>query len=171
MGHVEIPDSAIEAVARHISNRSTTNYGISPVGNKDNVETPQVFEILPFDEIDLTDRRIYAIDGSYNTQQFYNGLAIAAYAGGYICFHGGKQVRVNSHDDPLALGLVYHPQNILVTNEDQYSAIYDELLTLRPVRRLLEFFGKTAPEVFPYQKEQICANLSSLSLFAKKSLK
>ena len=53
-------------------------------------------------------------------------------------FSWRQQARVNSHDDPLALNLVYYPQNILVTNEDQYSAIYDELLTLRPVRRLVE---------------------------------
>ena len=60
----EIPDSAIEAVARQINTRSNKNYGINPVGIEDNIETPQFFEIVPFNEIDDTDRRFYAIDGS-----------------------------------------------------------------------------------------------------------
>ncbi len=74
MSQKEIPDDAIEAVARHINNRSNKNYSINPIGNEDNLETPQIFEILPFGEIDNTDRRFYAIDGSYNSQEFYNGL-------------------------------------------------------------------------------------------------
>ena len=85
MSQKEIPDDAIEAVARHINNRSNKNYSINPIGNEDNIETPQIFEILPFGEIDNTDRRFYAIDGSYNSQEFYNGLAIAIYSAGYIC--------------------------------------------------------------------------------------
>lgn len=138
MSRKEIPDSAIEAVARHINRRSNTNYGINPIGNEDNIETPQVFEIIQFDEIDNTDRRFYAIDGSYNSEQFYNGLAIAIYSAGYICFHHGKQVRMNSLDDPVILGQAYYPENILITNEEHLGAIYDELLTLPPVKKLLE---------------------------------
>src|SRR5512139_652890 len=130
MSRKEIPDSAIETVARHINDRSNKNYGISPIGNETNIETPQVFEILPFDQIDSTDRRFYAIDGSYNSEQFYNGLAIAIYAASYICYQHGKQVRMNSLDDPVILGQAYYPDNILVTNQDHLSAIYDELLTL-----------------------------------------
>jgi hypothetical protein len=91
MSRKEIPDSAIETGARHINNRSNKNYGINPIGSEANIETPQVFEILPFDEIDSTDRRFYAIDGSYNTEQFYNGLAIAVYTAGYTCFHHGQR--------------------------------------------------------------------------------
>jgi hypothetical protein len=92
MSRKEIPDSAIEIVAKHINARSNKNHNIPIVGHEDNVETPQVFEIIPFDEIDNSDRRFYSIDGSYNSEQFYNGLSIAIYAGGYVCYHRGKQV-------------------------------------------------------------------------------
>ncbi|MGA9777801.1 MAG: hypothetical protein ACLPRE_06935 [Limisphaerales bacterium] len=92
MPRKEIPDSAIETVAQHINNRSNKNYGISSVGNQANIETPQIFEIHPFGEIDKTEKRFYAIDGSYNSEEFYNGLAIAIYAAGCICFQHGKQV-------------------------------------------------------------------------------
>ena len=138
MSGVEIPDSAIETVAQHISNRSSKNYGINPVGDAGNLETPQVFEILPFDEIDDADRKVYAIDGSYNSEQFYNGLAIGVYSGGYVCFHHGKQIRMNRLDDPVVLGQAYYPQNILVTNETHMFAIYDEFLSIKPVKKLLD---------------------------------
>lgn len=170
MSQKEIPDSAIETVAQHINNRSNKNYGINPIGIETNIETPKVFEILPFDEIDNTDRRFYAIDGSYNTEQFYNGLAIGLYTAGYICFYHGQQVRMNALNDPIILGQAYYPQNILVTNEDHLLAIYDELLTLKPVKRLLEFFTKDLSEVFPYRKEQVCVNLSTLLSFCQEVL-
>jgi hypothetical protein len=170
MSRKEIPDSAIEAVARHINIRSNTNYGINPIGNEDNIETPQVFEIIQFDEIDNTDRRFYAIDGSYNSEQFYNGLAIAIYSAGYICFHHGKQVRMNSLDDPVILGQAYYPENILITNEEHLSAIYDELLTLPPVKKLLDFWDDETENIFPYDKEKICVNLSTLLSFCQEIL-
>ena len=167
MSRKEIPDSAIETVAQHISNRSNKNYGITSLGVEANIETPQIFEILPFGEIDKTERRFYAIDGSYNSEEFYNGLAIAMYAAGYICFQHGKQVRLNSLDDPVILGQAYHPENILVTNQDHLDAIYDELLTLKPVKRLLEFWGGTPQAFFPYDKKAICTNLSTLLSFCQ----
>lgn len=170
MSRKEIPDSAIEAVARHINRRSNTNYGINPIGNEDNIETPQVFEIIQFDEIDNTDRRFYAIDGSYNSEQFYNGLAIAIYSAGYICFHHGKQVRMNSLDDPVILGQAYYPENILITNEEHLGAIYDELLTLPPVKKLLDFWDDETENIFPYDKEKICVNLSTLLSFCQEIL-
>jgi hypothetical protein len=37
----EIPDSAIELVAKHINTRSNKNYGIPVIGHQENVETPQ----------------------------------------------------------------------------------------------------------------------------------
>lgn len=170
MSRTEIPDSAIEIVAEHINSRSSKNYGINSVGNESNIETPQVFEILSFSEIDKSDRRFYAIDGSYNSEEFYNGLAIAIYAAGYICFQYGKQVRMNSLDDPIILGQAYHPENILVTNEEHLSAIYDELLTLKPVKRLMEFWGKPPEECFSYEKKAICTNLSTLLSFCQEVL-
>ena len=151
----EIPDTAIETVAHHINSRSNKNYGINPIGTEGNVETPQVFEIIPFDEIDNTERRFYAIDGSHNTEQFYNGLAIAVYTAGYICYHHGQQLRMNSLDDPVILGQAYYPQNILVTNEDHLYSIYDEFLSFRSVKHLLDFFSEDPSKIFPIGKEQI----------------
>ncbi len=170
MSSKEIPDRVIETVAKHISIRSSKNYSINPIGNEENIETPQVFEIIPFDEIDETDTRFYAIDGSYNTQEFYNGLAIAVYAAGYVCYHRGQQMRMNSDDDPVILGQSYIPQNILITQEDHLGAIYDELLTLSPVKRLLEFFGQTSDLVFSLNKESVCRNISSLLSFCQEIL-
>jgi hypothetical protein len=170
MPRKEIPDSAIEAVAQQINARSTKNHGISVVGNASNIETPQIFEIHPFAEIDKTEKRFYAIDGSYNSEEFYNGLAIAMYTAGYVCFHHGKQLRMNGLDDPVVLGQAYYPENLLVTNQDQLEAIYDEMLTLKPIRRLVEFWGGQTENIFPYDKTAICTNLSTLLSFCQNIL-
>ncbi|MEH2174319.1 hypothetical protein [Nostoc sp.] len=144
----EIPDSAIELVAKHINTRSNKSYGIPVIGHEENIETPQIFEIIPFDQIDDSDRRFYAIDGSYNSEQFYNGLCIAIYAAGYICFHKGKQLRMNSLDDPVILGQAYYPHNILITHPGHLNDIYDELLTLEPIKCLFKFLEKLYSERF-----------------------
>jgi len=170
MPRKEIPDSAIELVAKHINTRSNKNYGIPVIGHEENIETPQIFEIIPFDQIDDSDRRFYAIDGSYNSEQFYNGLCIAIYAAGYICFHKGQQIRMNSLDDPVILGKAYYPQNILITHQDHLVAVYDEFLTLEPVKNLLNFLNEKPEEIFPYKKEQICTNLSTLLGFCQEVL-
>src|ERR1700726_563821 len=170
MPRKEIPDSAIEGVAKQINARSTKNHGISVVGNASNIETPQIFEILPFAEIDKTGRRFYAIDGSYNSEEFYNGLAIAMYTAGYVCFHHGKQLRMNGLDDPVVLGQAYYPESLLVTNQEQLEAIYDEMLALKPTKRLLEFWGGKTEDVFPYDKTAICTNLSTLLSFCQNIL-
>ncbi|HEY9160381.1 MAG TPA: DNA double-strand break repair nuclease NurA [Desulfomonilia bacterium] len=174
MSRKEIPDNAIEAVAKHINSRSNKNYNINPIGVEDNIETPQIFEITPFNEIDNTDRSFYAIDGSFNSEQFYNGLAIVMYTAGYICYQYGKQVRMNSLDDPIILGQAYYPENILVTSQDHLCAIYDELLNIKPVKRLLEFWaekpGDTPENIFAYDKEKICVNLSTLLSFCQEIL-
>jgi hypothetical protein len=166
----EIPDSAIESVAKHLNARSNKSYGIPVVGNEENLETPQIFEIMSFDKIDDTSRRFYAIDGSYNSEQFYNGLSIAIYAAGYICFHHGKQVRMNSLDDPVILGQAYYPENILVTSQDHLATIYDELLTITPVNRLISFWADDPDDIFAYKKEQVCTNLSTLLGFCQEIL-
>jgi hypothetical protein len=170
MANKEIPDSAIEAVALQINTRSNKNYSINPLGIAENIETPQFFEIIPFNEIDNTNRRFYAIDGSYNSQEFYNGLAIAIYAAGYICYQGGKQIRMNGDDDPVILGQAYYPENILITNEEHFGIIYDELLSLPSVKELLEFWDDRTENVFPYKKDQICTNMSSLLSFCQEIL-
>ncbi len=170
MPRKEIPDSAIESVAKHLNARSNKSYGIPVIGHEENLETPQIFEIVPFDKIDDTSRRFYAIDGSYNSEQFYNGLSIAVYAAGYICFHHGKQVRLNSLDDPVILGQAYYPENILVTSQDHLATIYDELLTIAPVNRLMSFWADDPDDIFAYKKEQVCTNLSTLLGFCQEIL-
>jgi len=170
MAGKEIPDSAIELVAKHINTRSNKNYGIPLISQENNVETPQIFEITPFDQIDDSGHNFYAIDGSYNSEEFYNGLAIGIYAAGYICFRNGSQVRMNSLNDPTMLGQAYYPQNILITNQSHLNAIYDELLTLQPMKNLLSFIDDTPENIFPYSKEQICTNLSTLLGFCQEVL-
>jgi len=157
-------------VAKHINTRSNKNYHIPIIGHEENIETPQIFEITPFDQIDNSNRRFYAIDGSYNSEQFYNGLSVAIYAAGYICFHRGKQLRMNLLDDPVILGQAYYPENILVTHPEHLIAIYDELLTIEPVKRLLDFWSDAPDNIFSYNKEQICTNLSTLLGFCQEIL-
>lgn len=170
MTRKEIPDSAIELVAKHINARSNKNYGIPVIGNDDNIETPQIFEITPFDQIDNSEARFYAIDGSYNSEQFYNGLSIGIYAAGYICFHQGKQIRMNTLDDPVILGQAYYPENILITNQVHLFAIYAELLELTPVKRLLAFFADIPENIFAYERDKVCINLSTLLSFCQEVL-
>jgi len=68
-----IPNNAVELVANYINKRINKPSSIPVIGDPDNPETPQIFEIIPFDKIDKTDRSFYAIDGSYNSQRFYRG--------------------------------------------------------------------------------------------------
>ncbi|HEC64285.1 MAG TPA: hypothetical protein ENI23_03225 [bacterium] len=170
MNQETIPDNAVNLVAHHINERSKKNYSIPVIGNPNNPETPQIFEIIPFDKIDKTDRRFYAIDGSYNSQQFYNGVSIGIYNAGYICYKGGKQIRMNDTDDPIILGKAYYPKNILITNEEHLFAIYDELLNLEPIKKLIEFFENSPENIFPYKRGVVCSNLSTLLSFAQEVL-
>jgi len=162
-----IPDNAVKLVAHYINKRSNKNYSIPVIGNPNNPETPQIFEIIPFDKIDKTDRSFYAIDGSYNSQQFYNGVSIGIYNAGYVCYKAGKQIRMNDMDDPVILGKRYYPQNILVTNEEHLFAIYDELLSLKPIKELIEFFHDSIDNIFSLKKEVVCSSLSTLLSFAQ----
>lgn len=170
MTHTEIPDSALEIAAQQINSRSNKNYGIPIIGNKDNIETPQIFEIIPFDKIDDTEINFYAIDGSYNSEQFYNGLSIGVYSAGYICYQNGKQRRVNVTDDPTLLGKIYFPKNVLVTSKEHLIAIYDELIQMEPVQNLISFFNDVPENIFSYNKETICINLSTVLSFCQEVL-
>ncbi len=170
MNQETIPDNAINLVAHHINERSNKNYSIPVIGNPNNPETPQIFEIIPFNKIDETDRNFFAIDGSYNSQQFYNGVSIGIYNAGYICYKGGNQIRMNNINDPIILGKAYYPQNILITNEEHLFAIYDELLNLHPIRKLIEFFHASPDNIFPYKKDAVCSSLSTLLSFAQEIL-
>lgn len=170
MTRMEIPDSAIELVAKHINTRSNKNYAIPVIGNDANIETPQIFEIYPFEHIDDSEIRFYAIDGSYNSEHFYNGLSIGMYAAGYICYQWGGQIRMNNSDDPVILGKAYYPKNILVANQDHLFAIYDELLEMAPVKKLLEFWNDLPENIFAYEREKVCIDLSTLLSFCQEIL-
>jgi hypothetical protein len=166
----EIPDSAVDLVAKHINRRNNKNYHIPVIGNPDNVETPQIFEIIPFDQIDDSQVRFYAIDGSYNSEQFYNGLSIGVYTAGYVCFLEGKQLCLNDLNDPVILGQAYFPNNVLVTNQNHLLAIYDELLEITPVKNLLAFWNANPEDIFAYKREVVCTNLSTLLSFCQEIL-
>ncbi len=170
MSRKEIPDSAIESIAQHINKRNNKNYKISIVGEPDNIETPQIFEIIPFERIDESDRRFYAIDGSYNSEQFYNGLSVGIYTAGYVCYQSGKPIRMNDLDDPIILGKSYYPENVLAANEDHLAAIYDELFSLVPVENFLNFLKDSPDEIFTYKKDVICRDFSTLLAFAQEVL-
>jgi hypothetical protein len=165
-----IPQDAIDSVAQHINQRNNKQYNIPTVGNNSNPETPQIFEIIPFDQIDETDSNFYAIDGSNNNHSFYNGVTIGLYRGGYVCFHLGKQIRLNTHNDPVILGQSYTPLHILITCDDHLFSIYDELLTLPPVKNFLDFLHSPPEQVFPYKRDTICATTSTLLSFCQEIL-
>ncbi len=167
----QIPQNVIDVIAQHIHSRNSKNYNISVIGVLENPETPQYFEIVPFDEIDNTPTSFYAVDGSINSQPFYNGLAIGIYRAGYVCYRAGKQIRMNSGDDPVILGQSYTPQNILITQEDHKGAIYEELLTLDPVRELIKFFNDSPENIFSYTKDAVMAGgISTLLSFCQEIL-
>ncbi len=170
MATKSIPENTIDNVAKHINERNNRTYTIPIIGQPTNPETPQIFEIIPFNKIDESSRKFYAIDGSYNSQEFYNGLSIGIYTAGYVCYEKGKQVRMNDSDDPVILGKAYYPDTILVTNQDHMFSIYDELLKMEPVTKLINFFGNTPENIFPYTKDAICRSLSTLLGFSQEVL-
>jgi len=47
-----IPDDVIQGAAAEIHSKTNKDYQIPVVGVPNNLETPQVFEIMPFEEID-----------------------------------------------------------------------------------------------------------------------
>ena len=72
----KIPQTAIDSIAQHINQRNNKQYNIPIVGTTSNPETPQIFEILPFEQIDNIDLQFYAVDGSSNSHSFYNRVSI-----------------------------------------------------------------------------------------------
>lgn len=166
----KIPQSAIDLIAQHINQRNNKSYGIPVLGIPSNPETPQVFEIIPFDRIDNSDEHFYAIDGSYNSHSFYNGVSLGLYRCGYICFRSGKQLRMNNNDDPVIFGQTYTPHNILITCDEHLFAIYDELLSLSPVENFMNFLGSEPEDVFPYDRDLICSSTSKLLSFCQEIL-
>lgn len=165
-----IPQTAIDSIAQHINQRTNKQYNIPIVEDTSNSENPQYFEIIPFDQIDNTDLSFYAIDGSSNSHSFYNGVTVGLYRAGYVCFHEGKQIRLNNHDDPVILGQAYTPQNILITCDEHLFSMYDELLSLPPVKKFMEFLGVSPDHVFPIDREHQCRTTSDLLSFCQDIL-
>jgi hypothetical protein len=66
----EIPEDAIVEVANSINNKVNKTPNLtSPITAQGDSLTPQYFEIVPFEEIDNSDRNFFAIEGSYNFQE------------------------------------------------------------------------------------------------------
>jgi len=170
MQFFKIPEDIIDSVAAQIHAKTNKDYHIPVVGVPENLETPQVFEIMPFDQIDIGKSRFYAIDGSTSNYTFYNGISFCFYQAGYVCFHQGQQIRMNAFDDPVILGKIYHGEKMLVLSDKDLSDIYDEFLTLPPVAALLNFFEATPDEVFPYKKDALMISHSSLLRFCQEVL-
>lgn len=170
MASFEIPDDVISGVAAEIHAKTTKDYKIPVVGVADNLETPQIFEIMPFAKIDDEPCRFYAIDGSRNSHSFYNGVSLCFYQAGYVCFQNGKQLRLNDVEDPVVFGKVFHGSKMLVLNEKDLGVIYDELLELPPVSALLAFFEDKPEDVFPYGRELIIKSPGTLLGFCQEIL-
>lgn len=165
-----IPDDVIDGVAAEIHSKTNKDYKIPIVGVPDNLETPQVFEIMPFDQIDKPSVRFYAIDGSRNSHSFYNGISLCFYQGGYVCFHKGQQVRLNAGTDPVVLGTLFHGSKMLVLNEKSLTEIYDEFLALPIVSALIAFFEDGPEEIFPYKKDLVTSSSATLLNFCQDIL-
>jgi hypothetical protein len=170
MASFEIPDDVINGVAAQIHAKTSKDYKIPVVGVPDNLETPQVFEIMPFDEIDQCASRFYAVDGSRNSHSFYNGVSLCFYQAGYVCFQKGGQIRLGDSREPGVLGQIAHGTKMLVLNEQDLSDIYDELLSLEPVRGLLKFFDAAPESVFPYEKDLLVRTPGTLLGFCQEVL-
>ena len=170
MSVFNIPDQVIDGVAAEIHAKTNRDYKIPVVGVPENIETPQVFEIMAFDKIDSPSARFYAIDGSTNSHTFYNGVSLCFYQGGYVCFHKGQQLRLNADDDPIVLGKLYCGTKMLVLSEKDLGDIYDEFLGLPVVVALVAFFGAPPEEIFPYNKEQVTSSSAALLKFCQEVL-
>ena len=170
MNKNEIPDLTIETIAKHINERNSKPSTTLIITIEGETETPHYFEIIPFDQIDKSIAQFFAIDGSYNSKEFYNGLSVGIYTAGYVCFKEGKQIRQNDLDDPIILGKSYFPENILITNDEHKNAVYDELLLLEPVQNFLDFLALSITDIFGFNKDVITSSLSKLLSFCQEVL-
>ena len=173
MNRKEIPDNVIDTIAQHINERVSRPARIS-VAESGHPESPHYFETVPFGEIDDSDRKYFAIDGSYNSQEFHNGIYIGVYTAGYVCYHKGAQIRLNDMDDTVILGNSYIPNNILITNERHRDAVFEELLEMSPVKEMLKFFNAPKTDAVwgfgEHTRESVCASVSKLLAFCQEIL-
>lgn len=170
MNNGEISDSTIQIIAKHIDERNNKPSQMPIFTIEGKTETPHYFEIVQFDQIDKSIAHFFAVSGAHASKDFYNGLSLAVYTAGYIAYKEGNQVRLNDTQDPVNLGKAYYPRNILITNEEHKEAIYEELLSLEPVKNLLELFSATENEVFGFGKELLISSTSKLLSFCQEIL-
>lgn len=170
MAVFNIPDRVISGVAAEIHARTNRDYQIPVVGVESNLETPQIFEIMPFNEIDFLNARFYAIDGSRNSHSFYNGVSLCFYQAGYVCFQGGCQQRLNSSDDPVVLGNVFHGNKMLVLSEEDLNQFYEEFLELAAVKSLIAFFNAKPEKIFQYSEKALLKTVPTLLGFCQEVL-
>jgi len=172
MNRKEISENTIEIIAQHINERANKPSTFPIITIDGQTETPHYYEIIPFNEIDNSEVKFFAIDGSYNSQEFYNGLTIGLYTAGYVGFSNGKQICLNSENDPVILGKGYFPENILITNDEHKLAVFNELLEFKPVKKLFnECFEETNYEnILGFKPELITQNISSLLSFCQEVL-
>ncbi len=175
MSRKEISEDAIIEVANSINTKLNRTPNVHPQTVENDSGTPQYFEIVPFDEIDDSDRNFFAIDGSYNFQEFFNGVCIGVYTAGYVAYHKGGQVKLNTNDDPIIKGKNYFPDKLMITSDSDREDIFDELLASEPVKNLLDFFGNPSDWSgwgldIKSVKETICKNPSTLFGFCQNVL-
>ena len=174
MNRKEIPENTIDIIAEHINKRSNMPARLPIITIDSNSCSPHYFEILPFDQIDNSESKYFSVDGSYNGQEFHNGIYVGLYTAGYVCYQKGKQLRLNDLDDPVILGKSYFPENILITNDQHREAVFDELLSLDPVQTLLGFFqAEDVDSIWGLGKETrrlVCSSVSKLLSFCQEVL-
>lgn len=174
MNQAEIPDETIRTIAEQINIRTNQPARVTIITIEGNSESPHYYEIVPFDLIDSSDSKYFAIDGSYNSQEFYNGIYVGIYTAGYVCFYKGLQIKLNDLEDPVILGKAYFPKNILITNDRHRIAVFDEVLQMEPVRKLLDFFDiADVDEIWGLGKETrtlVCSSVSKLLSFCQEVL-
>jgi hypothetical protein len=175
MSRSELPENAILEVAAAINRKVNKTPNLSsPLTVEGDTRTPHYFEIVPFDEIDKSERTFFAIDGSTNNQEFYNGVCVGLYTAGYIGYQSGKQLKLNHLDDPVINGKSYFPSNLIITCDDDKDSIFDELLSLAPVHKLLQFFGAEDwsgwGQDLKSVKQAVCKNTSTLFSFCQTIL-
>ncbi len=171
MNRKEISESTIDKIAARINKKVRQAPKVSIISDENSTTSPQYFEIIPFNKIDEAENKVFAIDGSYNSQEFYNGISVGLYTAGYICYDKGEQIRLNDLDDPVILGKSYYPENIFITNEKDRYAVFDELLELEPVKRLIAFFeAEDIDSIWSFKKELVCSSISKLLSFCQEVL-
>ena len=171
MNGKDISDNTIDAIAEHINKKISQPARVTITTIENDSTSPHYYEIVSFDEIDKSKHKYFAIDGSYNSQEFYNGIHIGLYTAGYLCFHKGKQIRLNENDDPLTLGKSYFPNKILITNNQHRQEIFNELLELKPIKNMVSFFNEPDTDnIWGLQKEAILTSVSKLLSFCQEVL-